>query len=364
MRICIISGVCFSHDAISNEMIRQADVLREAGHDVTLFAQASDGGAIGVQTVLNSWELLNHPAYDSADLAVFHFGVRYDLFNALVVTPGPLRRVVHFHNVTPPELLSGADRDVSNQSLEQLAIAKYADEVWCDSAHNQETLGSWTDVPAERTRLMELYVPQADEASPVRGVPPGKAVQVVSIGRFVPAKGLVELLDSLAALPEGVGPVRVRLCGSPRYSSPGYIARLEQRIHALPSHVSVELVEDLSDEELIRVLEETHVYATASHHEGFCVPVIEAAALGARVVATDAGALPATVGDCGDVVPTGDTAAMAGALASAMTAARGQGARLLEREGPCVAHIARFARPAYVERLLSAVACVQESTLA
>lgn len=47
------------------------------------------------------------------------------------------------------------------------------------------------------------------------------------------------------------------------------------------------------------------VFATASEHEGFCVPVLEAMAFGRPVVARGHAALPDTVGGAGVVLPAG-----------------------------------------------------------
>jgi glycosyltransferase involved in cell wall biosynthesis len=56
------------------------------------------------------------------------------------------------------------------------------------------------------------------------------------------------------------------------------------------------------------------VLVIPSHHEGYCVPVIEAYGFGRFVVSYDAGNLPTIVGGLGTVVPTGDVAALEAAI--------------------------------------------------
>jgi glycosyltransferase involved in cell wall biosynthesis len=99
--------------------------------------------------------------------------------------------------------------------------------------------------------------------------------------------------------------------------------------------------------------EGAHVFASASKHEGFCVPVIEALAAGCRVVATDAGALADTVGPCGSVVPLGDRSALSDALANAVEESR----RSEPSEMPtgCRAHLSRFGAAGFKDRLAAAV---------
>jgi glycosyltransferase involved in cell wall biosynthesis len=59
-------------------------------------------------------------------------------------------------------------------------------------------------------------------------------------------------------------------------------------------------------------------FAYPSVYEGFGLPPLEAMAAGTPVVATDAGAVPEVVGDAALLVPVGDPAALAGALAQVL----------------------------------------------
>ncbi len=152
-KIALVAGVYVPHDGISNQVLFQRDVLLQAGHAVKIFAHRVDALIDGAEEVKSSWALQGNPFYESADLVVFHFGIRYELFNALLLVEkkSAERRqkvVVEFHNVTPPEILTGAARALADSSLAQLAIAENADEVWVVSQYNRDVAIASIDIDA------------------------------------------------------------------------------------------------------------------------------------------------------------------------------------------------------------------------
>lgn len=355
LRIAIVSGVHVRHDAISNAMRDQAEVLRQCGHLVRLFAHHADGpDGDEVTEVANSFALVNHHDYRDADLAIFHFGVHYELFNALLYDPGP-RRVVHFHNVTPPSILSGAARSVSEESLLQLSISDRADAVWVVSEHNRDVLVDSTDVHPDRTRQVGLLVRSAGTAARPRVLGAGDAVEVLAVGRFVPAKGQLELLQALGNLPSGSGQLSVTLAGSARFSDDRYMEAIAAAIADLPEHIVADCLTDPSDVELEACYHKADLFVSASFHEGFCVPVVEALAHGCRVVVTDAGASADTVGPCGTVVAVGDVEAIGRAIAEAILDARGAGGCASSGSGACRDHLLAFGPERYTSDLIAAV---------
>ncbi|MFN7147878.1 MAG: glycosyltransferase [Microthrixaceae bacterium] len=347
-RIVLMAGICTRHDAISNVVRTQEEVLSEAGYDVRVYAQHTDFPGGRHVTVSDPWLLQRDEWYASADLVVLHFGIRYGLFDSLGLShPGV--RVVHFHNITPPELLGGESRHAAVRGIDQLAIATRADHVWSDSAHNTECLLEWTDVDPDRVSLMQLSTAWAEDPVPAGGP---REHRVISVGRLVSAKGQLDLVAAVAALPAALREgLEVDLIGATSASDPDYVAQVQRAITAsgLDGTVRVEL--DLADDELRARYLRAAVFVSTSRHEGFCVPVIEAIASGCRVITTDAGALPETVGPCGRLVGVGDVAALGAALTSALADAGKEPART----PACDAHLATFSREAFRDRTLAAV---------
>lgn len=348
-RIALMAGICTRHDAISNVLRVQEELLVEAGHDVRVYVQHTDFPGGRHVAVSDPWLLQRDEWYPTAELVVLHFGIRYGLFDSLGLShPGV--RVVHFHNVTPPDLLTGSSRHAAVAGIDQLSIATRADHVWSDSVHNTECLLDWTDVDPARVSLMQLCTPWAD----LDTIPTGpRQRRVIAVGRLVPAKGQLDLVDAVAAL---AAPVRegleVDLIGSRSASDPDYIARLEGAIAAHDLGRTVRLELDLPDDELRARYLDAAVFVSTSRHEGFCVPVVEAIASGCRVISTDAGALPETVGPCGRLVGVGDVAALRDALVEALDADVDAAP---ERTEACATHLSTFSRESFRRRLLGEV---------
>lgn len=355
-RVALVSGVCVAHDAISNALRLEAAVLRSAGIDVEIFVlHADDATAAEVTLVPHSFALANATGYRDADLAVFHFGVSYELFNALLLSGGPVK-AVRFHNVTPPELLEGAAQGLAAASLMQVSIADRAAAVWADSEHNAEVLLAHADVDPGRVSVLELYVEHADAPEEPRRPDDGEPVRLLYVGRFVEAKGLDDLLDAVARLPPSLGAVSLVLAGSTTFSDPTVLDRLDARIPSAPAHVDIRIVSDPSDDELAELYRRAHVFVSSSRHEGFCIPVIEALAGGCDVVVTDAGALTDTVGGCGTVVPAMDPEAMAAAIGDTIASLRAEPTEADRRRRDLVlAHLRRFDADSFTERFLAAV---------
>ncbi|MFM7062289.1 MAG: glycosyltransferase [Actinomycetes bacterium] len=350
MKVALVSGLCVEHDAISASVLHQREVLLEAGHEVMVFAM--HGEVLEPPDVLlvhDPWTLHRDPYYSTCDLVVLHFGIGYPLFDVLVLDHPTAVRVVHFHNVTPPALLDGDVRLAAERGLQQVGITERADVVWSDSPHNTEVLLRHSRVPAERVRLMPLCVPPL--GSPPRPAGADGPLTFLSVGRYVPAKGLDVLLEAFALVPGAAdGEVRLCLVGGRAYSAPGYADALRVRADELGVGDAVELLEDLSEDDLSRAYREADVYVSASRHEGFCVPVVEALGVGCGVVVTAAGALPDTAGGFGPVVPVDDVEALAAAMvAEADRVRRGPDPA---RQQQVEQYVARFDRAHAVRRLV------------
>jgi glycosyltransferase involved in cell wall biosynthesis len=316
VKVAVVAGICVERDAISNAVVEQLEALRQCQEvdSVTLFTQGCNRDA-GVDVVVQSdpWKLIVDSRFEDTDFAIFHWGIAYDLFDALVLAPTPARRcAVHFHNVTPPELLTGHDRDKGVRSMTQAASLPDIDsDVWTFSEYNRRTLLEW-GVAEDRL----FHVPIAIHP-PVRVTASRRTdrVDLLTVGRLVPAKGVHVLVEAIALLPSDIRRrIHLTIAGNLALSGAQYVADVRGSIRSNGLDEVIELRDDPSPFELGELYARAHAVVSPSFHEGLCIPVIEGYLAGCRAIGTTAGNLPFAIFDPDPLVPPGDPGALARAI--------------------------------------------------
>jgi glycosyltransferase involved in cell wall biosynthesis len=223
-----------------------------------------------------------------------------------------------------------ADRYLVHPSVRRwfgarLQLVRCADHVIVPSEATKRDVVERANVdPARMTVTGEgvssLFRPAADRAQALdelqarRGIEPGF---VLFTGSGDPHKNLARLLEAYAALPT---PVRE----DHRLVVVGRITRehksaITKQVDALGLIQSVELSGSVSDEELILLYQTTDLFVFPSLYEGYGLPVAEARACGAPVVASAASAIPEVLADDIGLFDPSDTASIAGAIEAGLT---------------------------------------------
>jgi glycosyltransferase involved in cell wall biosynthesis len=129
---------------------------------------------------------------------------------------------------------------------------------------------------------------------------------LLSVGRLREPKDFLTLVRAMAGLEPGSARLRIAGDGPDRAAIAAEVARLGLDVELLGTRTDVPAL-----------LAEADVFVLASHSEGLPMSVLEAMAAGLPVVASAVGGVPELVldGETGALVPPGDSAALAGALA-------------------------------------------------
>lgn len=144
----------------------------------------------------------------------------------------------------------------------------------------------------------------------------GGRVCLFSCGRLNPAKGHDTAIEALALLRNRGWEANLTIAGEDDQGGEGYRRELEHQIaqRGLADHVH--LLGAVSEDEVRRRLEASHVFVLASRGEPLGVAIMEAMAMGTPIVVGDGGGVRELLGEepVGTLVPPGRMDELAGAI--------------------------------------------------
>ncbi len=311
-RISIINVNLSSRDAIGNCVLQQARFFQRRGDEVKIYlqdiAQDVPASTRSLCNVVSLADLMSRrdEHFAMSDLYIYHYPMRYSLIESIFgIERGAV--IFYFHNVTPPELWdSDFERDNLHHSLQSVGLlARYADLIVTDSPFNGEDLVKKHGCEPDRVRVLPLAVSLADFTPGPRNHElvkkynlDGKKV-LLFVGRMAGNKRVDLLIDSVAILKQRHPNIVLMLAGD-NHSNPGiqaHVAKVKQRVKQLD--VAEQVIWTGSVDETAPYYRSADVYVSASLHEGFGVPLIEAMASGVPVVVSRATGHPWVVGDAG-----------------------------------------------------------------
>lgn len=239
------------------------------------------------------------------DLLLVHHSASTPGLEALLERPN--RKLLLYHNVTPPEWLWENAPVVAVQCAlgrEQLAgLVASADIAAADSHFNAAELSA---LGAQRTEVIPLLLDHTRLGAPGPSGRPTERPTILFVGRLSPHKRQDRVIEAFALFRRHRAPgARLVLVGDP--VSREYAGELSALAHRLaPGAVTIET--GLSAAELGDRYRAADVFLCLSEHEGFCIPLLEAMYFGLPVIARAAGAVPEVTSDAAVLIDDGDPA--------------------------------------------------------
>lgn len=307
-------------DAIGNHCAAIRRALHAMGLTSEIFAgEVNPGAGNGARSIR---EVRTARRQTEPTVWLYHASTGSAVAEWWAALPGP--RAVDYHNITPSELLGpwephvGVELDHGRRQLAELAgVAGWA---IADSSYNEaELVGlgyGWTAVVPILVDTDHLADEVADSGVlarlQARRATDGGA-DWLFVSRLLPHKAQHDLIKALAAYRLAYDPAaRLTLVGA--VGSSRYVEALGDFIDDLGLGGAVELTGSISTGELGALYRVADVYVSASDHEGFGVPLLEAMAHDVPVVAYASTAVPETVGDGALLVDDKSPTVMAAAV--------------------------------------------------
>jgi glycosyltransferase involved in cell wall biosynthesis len=296
-------------DAIGHHVLELRDVLRGMGVRSEIFA-----AEIHPDVASDARPYREYTGRDGPAGLLYHGSTASPIVTFLADRPEP--KLVDYHNVTPAAFFTGWD-PVQAMRLraargEIAALVRAAPLVIAHSRFSARDVAAWghrdpTVAPVLGGSFLDPD-PAGPDAAPAGGDDRPEGPSWLFVGRRAPNKAQHRLVDALVIFRRiyGIG-AHLHLVGAdaPR----AYGDALTRLAAAAGVADAVHVHDALSAAELAALYRRADVFVSASVHEGYCVPVLEAMHFGVPVVARAAAAVPETAGGAAVLVP-GDSASM------------------------------------------------------
>lgn len=318
MKVSLINVNLIAEDAIGACMINQARWFNGRGDDVRVYVLHPPHNAppdvTALTRVVSLADLIGgrEAHFRLSDLYIYHYPGRHALMESIRgLDRGAV--IFYYHNVTPPDLWgSERDREALIQGLEGTALAHYADLCITPSPFNKRDLVERVGIDPDRVFVLPLAV-SLDQFAPGEKDP--EMVQrygleeqrvLLFVGRMAGNKRIDLLVEALARIQQDVAATKLLLVGDDQGTPAFREVVAAARAQAEAMRIAGDVIWTGRVADLLGYYQLADVFVTASLHEGFGVPLIEAMACAAPVVAARAGAIPWVVGDAGLLCEPGD----------------------------------------------------------
>lgn len=286
-------------DAVSNDARAIENVLREMGYKTEIYAESVDvrfpkGVAKSVKKL---------PKLKADDVVLFHMSTGDQLnwdFGKL-----NCKKVMIYHNITPPEFLSPYNDRAALVCEEGLRALRWlADKVDYCLAVSEFNKKDLTDFNYQcKIDVLPIVIPFEDyakEPNPVlmRQLEKDHYTNILFTGRIAPNKCQQDVIRAFAEYKKNYNQkARLILIGSSN-GYENYRRRLESYINALGVD-DVVMSGHIKFDEILAYYRNADLFLCQSEHEGFCVPLVEAMYFEVPIVAYDSTAIYDTLGGSG-----------------------------------------------------------------
>lgn len=228
----------------------------------------------------------------------------------------PERLVVMYHNISPPQPFEAHDPGFADLlRLGRAELPALAERAVLTMAPSAFSAAELTEMGFADVRVCPLvFDPLAlasieEDPSTVHHLHTVVSGPVVLfVGQLLPHKRVDWLLAAYFILVTYLVPeAHLIVVGA------GPLPRYRQALQRYANELNLDrswLTGRITDAELAAFYRRADVVATASEHEGFCAPLLEAMAFGTPIVARACAAIPEILGDAGVTVAPGDSPAV------------------------------------------------------
>ncbi|MEJ5345132.1 MAG: glycosyltransferase family 4 protein [Chloroflexus sp.] len=315
-RITVINGNCIANDAVGSHVATQIRALAEAGFQPLLLTEFVDDRIprslrrfmvnVNLSDILHPGDQTRRFAdhFYSSAVVIVNYSTYYNLVELIRYAQSPV--LFDYHGVTPPAIWGVGQPGYDNLVLgvTHLNLVKYADYAIAHSRYTTNELLATNLIAPSRVEQFPYavvrnasYMELVDQQLQDQYGLAGKRV-LLYVGRMARNKRVHVLVEALPLIHRHYPETVLLLVGDTGHVYAGYVNEVKAKAAELGVADSV-IFTGFQNRPITDFYQLAEIVVTASIHEGFCMPVIEAMAAGKPVIAAATTALPETVGGAG-----------------------------------------------------------------
>lgn len=309
----IISTIAYG-DAVSNDAVAIKRIIKEMGYQTNIYAE-SIVPPYNQKTALPIDKMKD---LNKDDIVIYHMSTGSQL--SFDFAKYPCRKIVIYHNITPPEFFNDNDEFIKGINEWGLVGARYlhdkVDYVLAVSEFNkQDLIRMGYQCPID---VLPIIIPMQDyEKKPdkrlIREYGNKDYTNIVFTGRMVPNKKQEDLISAFYYYKKLYNPKsRLFLVGNFK-TSDVYYRRLADYIRKLGLD-DIIITGHIKFNQILSYYRIADVFLCMSEHEGFCVPLVEAMHFKTPIIAYNSTAIPSTLGGSGFLIDDKDPVFVAGCI--------------------------------------------------
>lgn len=314
MRIIQIVPTLAYGDAIGNDAMALKDALVSMGYNTNIYSNS----IVPPLTRKDGLHIKKMPKLKENDIVIFHLSTGTDLNFKVADYPG--KKIVIYHNVTPPHFFEDNDDficKINQWALEGVAyLADKIDYCLADSDFNKYELEECGyKCPIDVLPILipfEDYRKEPDQKI-VDDYSNDGATNIIFTGRIAPNKKQEDVIRAFYCYKKYYNSsARLFLVGSYKEEDE-YYQKLKEYVWKLGVK-DVYFTGHIRFNQILAYYKIADAFLCMSEHEGFCVPLVEAMFFDVPIVAYNSTAIPSTLGGSGLLLDDKDPMIVAKAI--------------------------------------------------
>lgn len=296
LKIALCHQSIYLEDAIGHDILGMYKLLNKMGIEVILVTEYLDKR---LETKYNTLCLKNTSRFNF-DILLYHHSIHWQRGEELLRKfSGDI--IFKFHNITPATYFTSYSFLLEKKcKLGELAtkelIQRYANHSWLADSHYNKLDLIETGLDRDKINVVAPFN-KINLKMYARKNHNQKIKKIIFTGRFVPNKGHKHLINILKAYVKNFSSnIELQMVGVIDCELEAYFLHLLKEIHKYKLEDKVRIFVKLPQNKLMNLYQNADVFMCMSEHEGFCVPIIEAQAIGIPVIAANSSAIPETIG--------------------------------------------------------------------